>query len=214
MAPNRPSRSAARGCVFAFCTALALQGCASSYTMVPPRLDLRSHGTVALVTFSAQGNELLATFATERFAEVALANQPGIELVELDAADLGLTGPAAEADGQAIADAVRRKHDVGAVFVGELTVSGVKPRGGLAGIGSAQVGADVDAALAVRLVSVRSGGTLWRARSAATAGVGHASATGRFPSVSVRDPNEAYAEAVNEAVVGVTRDLRPTRARR
>jgi hypothetical protein len=201
------------GCVFAFCTALALQGCASSYTMVPPRVDLQSHGAVALVTFSAQGNERLATYATERFAEVALANQPGVELVELDAADLGLTGPVSESDGKAVAEAVRRKADVGAVFLGELTVSGVKPRGGLVGIGSAQVGADVDATLAVRLVSVRSGGTLWRARSAATAGVGHASATGRFPSVSARDPNEAYAEAVNEAVVGVTRDLRPTRVR-
>lgn len=213
MAPNRPSHALAKGCVFAFCTALMLQGCASSYTLVPPRLDLRSHGTVALVTFAAQGSERLATYATERFAEVALANQPGIELVELAAADLGLSGPVSEADGQAIAEAVRGKHDVGAVFVGELTVSGVKPRGGLAGIGSAQVGADVDAALAVRLVSVRSGGTLWRARAGATAAVGGASATGRFPSVSVRDPNEAYAEAVNEAVVAVTRDLRPTRVK-
>jgi hypothetical protein len=213
MGPNRSNRTPATGCVLAFCTALALQGCASSYTLVPPRLDLQSHGTVALVSFSAQGNERLATLATERFAEVALANQPGVELVELDAADLGLAGPVSEADGKAIADAVRGKHDVGAVFVGELTVSGVKPRGGLGGIGSAQVGADVDATLAVRLVSARSGATVWRARSAATAGVGHASATGRFPSVSVRDPNEAYAEAVNEAVVSVTRDLRPTRVR-
>jgi hypothetical protein len=199
--------------VFAFCTALALQGCASSYTLVPPRLDLQSHGTVALVTFSAQGSERLATLATERFAEVALANQPGIELVELDAADLGLPGPVSEADGKAIAEAVRGKLDVGAVFVGELTVSGVKPRGGLAGIGSAQVGADVDATLAVRLVSVRSGATLWRARSAATAGVGQASTTGGFPSVSVRDPDEAYAEAVDQAVVVATRDLRPTRVK-
>lgn len=213
MAPNRPTRAVARGWVLAFCTALALQGCASSYTMVPPRLDLQAHGAVALVTFSAPGNERLAAYATERFAEVALANQPGVELIELDAADLGLRGPAAESDGKAIADAVRAKHDVGAVFVGELAVSGVKPRGGLAGIGSAQVGADVDAMLAVRLVSTRSGATVWRARSVATAGVGHASATGRFPSVAVRDPDEAYGEAVNQAVVGVTRDLRPTRVR-
>jgi len=213
MAPIRPTRAPATGCLFAICTALALQGCASSYTLVPPRLDLQAHGAVALVTFSAQGNERLAAYATERFAEVALANQPGVELVELDAADLGLPGPAADADGKAIAEAVRARHDVGAVFVGELVVSGVKPRGGLAGIGSAQVGADVDATLAVRLVATRSGATVWRARSAATAGVGHASATGRFPSVSVRDPNEAYGEAVNQAVVGVTRDLRPTRVR-
>lgn len=213
MAPNRSTRAPAMGCVFAFCTVLALQGCASSYTVVPPRLDLQAQGAVALVTFSAQGSERLATLATERFAEVALANQPGVEIIELDVADLGLTGPAAEADGKVIAEAVRAKHDVGAVFVGELTVSGVRPRGGLAGIGSAQVGADVDATLAVRLVSTRSGATVWRARSAATAGVGHASATGRFPSVAVRDPDEAYREAVNQAVVGVTQDLRPTRVR-
>lgn len=214
MAPNRPSRFPATGCVLAFCTALALSGCASSYTIVPPHLDLQSHGRVALVTFATgQGNERLAALATERFAEVALANQPGVELVELQPGDLGLAGSMSAADGAEIAEAVRRKHDVGAVFVGDLTLSGVKPRGGFGALGGGQVGASVDAALAVRLVSVRSGGTLWRARSAATGTVGHASVAGGLPSVSVRDPNEAYAEVVDEVVFDVTRDLRPTRVR-
>lgn len=214
MAPIGTSRVSATGCALAICTALVLQGCASSYTLVPPRLDLQPHGQVALVTFSAtQGQDRHAAYATERFAEIALANQPGVELVELRAADLGLTGPLTDVEGSVLAEAVRRKHDVQAVFVGDLVLSSVKPRGGLAGIGTAQVGADVDVTLAVRLVSVRSGGTLWRARSAAAAGVGHASATGRFPTVSIRDPDEAYGEAVNQVVVDVTRDLRPTRVR-
>lgn len=214
MATTRPNRVPARGWVFAFCTALALPGCASSYVLAPPRLDLEPHGRVALVTFEAgPGNERMAAYATERFAEIALANQPGVEVVELDGDDLGLSGPMAENDGQAIADAVKRVHDVSAVFVGDLALSGVKTSGGLGSAGDARVGASVEADLAVRLVSVRSGGTLWRGRGGAVAGVGQARTGGGLPSVSFRDPSEAYDEAVNEAVVLATRDLRPTRVR-
>lgn len=214
MVPNRATRFPATGCVLAICTALALQGCASHYVAVPPRLDLQPHGTVALVAFTATpGHERLATVATERFVEEALSNQPGVELVELRPADLGLAGPLSTADGEAIAEAVRRRHQVSAVFVGDLSVTSIKPRGGFGAVGSGVVGAEVEAALAVRLVSLRSGGTLWRARSAASGSVGRASVTGGLPAVSVRDPNEAYAEVVDEVVFDVTRDLRPTRVR-
>ena len=214
MTPKRPSRRPATGCALAICTALALQGCASHYTLVPPRLDLEPHGSVALVTFTAApGHESLGARATERFAEVALANQPGVELVELSAGDLGLPGPVEDADGRAIADAVRRRHDVSAVFVGALTLSSVKPSGGFGAIGDARVSATVDAELAVRLVSTRSGGTLWRSRSGATTTIGHLATTGGLPSVSVRDPDAAYGEVVDEVAHAVSRDLRPTRVK-
>lgn len=192
----------------AFCVALALPACASSYVMVPPRLELEPHGRVALVTFAnAGGDARLAALATERFAEVVLAHQSGFELFEVDAAGL----PAG--DEAALAQALGKRKGVTAVFVGDLAVSTIRPTGGFDAGGGAHVGAMVDATLTVRLLSAESGGTVWRARSSASAPVGTAVRTGGLPSVQVRSPDEAYGAAVDDVVAGVTRDLRPTRVR-
>jgi hypothetical protein len=193
----------------AFCIALALPACASTYVQVPPRLELEPHGRVALVRFTngSGGDARLATLATERFAEVVLANQSGFELFEVDGAGL----PAG--DEAALAQALGERKGVTAVFVGDLAVSTIRPTGGFGAGGGTHVGAMVDATLSVRLLSAESGGTVWRARSTASAPVGTAVRTGGLPSVQVRSPDEAYGEVVNEVVVGVTRDLRPTRVR-
>ena len=72
----------------AVCGTLALSACASKYAQVPPRLDLRQHGQVALVTFSAPDEHRgMSELATRRFAEALLAGQPGVELLELSASD-------------------------------------------------------------------------------------------------------------------------------
>jgi hypothetical protein len=66
--------------------------------------------------------------------------------------------------------------------------------------------------LTVRLLSTRTGGTVWRSSSAANGTVGRVavSGSGGLPSVSVRDQEEAYGEMVRSLVADVTRDLRPT----
>jgi len=172
----------------ALCAALALSACASKYARVPARLDLAPYGRIALVTFSAdQANSGLSTMATQRFAEALLASQSGIELLELGAADSSL----------------RR------VFMGQLTMSGVKPRGHLDASGM-KVKASVSAELTVRLLSTRTGGTVWRSSSVANGTVGRVAITDRLPSVAMRDKAEAYSELVSQLVADVTHDLRPT----
>ena len=72
----------------AVCGTLALSACASKYAQVPPRLDLRQHGQVALVTFStSEEHRGMSELATRRFAEALLAGQPGVELLELSPSD-------------------------------------------------------------------------------------------------------------------------------
>jgi hypothetical protein len=181
----------------AFCAVVALSGCASKYSQVPPRLDLQPYGRVALITFpDNSGNRELSTLATQRFAEAVLRSQTGFELLELEPADSSLRDLAA--------------RDVPAVFVGQLKVSGVKPRARLATPVDLDMNASVSAELTVRLVSTKTGGTLWRSNAAASSTVGRLAMGGRIPSVAVRDPDEAYGEVVDELVSGVTRDLRPT----
>lgn len=194
----------------AVCGTLALSACASKYAQVPPRLDLQPYGRVALVTFAAdKESQAMSALATQRFAEALLASQPGVELLELTSSDSVLKALPAGTDPVVLAQALGQAKDVPAVFVGELKVSGVKPRARL-GVGDVNLRATVSAELRVRLLSTRAGGTLWRSSSAASGTVGRVVLAGGLPSVAIRDTDEAYGEVVSSLVGDVTADLRPT----
>jgi hypothetical protein len=171
---------------------------------------LAPYGRIALVTFATdQQNNAMSSLATQRFAEALLANQSGIELLELGSADSSLGSFSASADGVALAQALGKQNNVPAVFVGFLKVSNVKPRGHI-GASGVNVRAGVTAELTVRLLSTSTGGTVWRSSSAANGTIGRLNISDRLPSIAVRDKEEAYGEVVGQLVIDVTRDLRPT----
>jgi hypothetical protein len=210
MPVNSPHRRLRARQLLAVCGALALSACASKYSQVPPRLDLHPYGRVALITFVAdEQNRAMATLATQRFAEDLLASQPGIELLELNDSDSLLKAMPPGTDPVVLAVALGEAREVPAVFVGHLTVSGVKPRARLS-VNDLNVRASVSAELTVRLLSTRAGGTLWRSSSSASGTVGRVSLAGGLPAVAIRDTEEAYGDVVRSLVAEVTRDLRPT----
>jgi hypothetical protein len=195
--------------LLAVCGIMALSACGARYAQVPARLDLQPYGRVALVAFTTdQANRELSAAATRRFAEELLASQSRVELLELSGADSSRL--ARSTDPAALAQALGREKNVPAVFLGQLKVSGLKPRGMLGGPGTMKVRASVSAELTVQLLSTSTGGTVWRSSAAASSTVGRLAMAGGTPSVSVRDPNDAYGQVVDELVIGVTRDLRPT----
>jgi hypothetical protein len=205
---SRPVRARS---ALALCGTLALSACAAKYAQVPPRLDLEPYGRVALVTFAAERDQNgLGTLATQRFAEELLASQSHVELLELGPADSSLRALAASGDAARLVQALGREKNVPAVFLGQLSLSDVKPRGRLSASSGLNVRASVAAELTVRLLSTSTGGTLWRSSAAASGTVGRVSISERAPAIAMRDPDEAYGEVVNQLVRGVTRDLRPT----
>ena len=212
--PKMPRSSQLRSSVLrwaiAVCGTLALSACASRYAQVPPRLDLRPHGRIALVTFYAPDeHRAMSELATRRFAEALLASQPGVELLELPASDSLLRSLPRGTDPVVLAQALGEARDIPAVFVGELKVAGVKPRARLS-VDDVRLRATVSAELGVRLLSTRAGGTLWRSSSNGSGTVGRVALAGGLPSVSLRDTEEAYDEIVASLVERVTADLRPT----
>jgi hypothetical protein len=207
----RALRSVRARSAFAVCGGLALSACSAHYAQVPARLSLQPYGRVALVTFTTEEtNPALSTAATQQFAEALLASQSGVELLELTSADSSLRALATAGDASALAQALGREKHVPAVFLGQLKLTGVKPRGLLSAGGGLRVKASVSGELTVRLVSTSTGGTVWRSSSAANGTVGKVAISDNLPSVAVRDPNEAYGEIVNQLVREVTRDMRPT----
>jgi hypothetical protein len=191
---------------------LALSACASTMVQVPPRMDLGAYDRIGVVTFTADpARASLATLATQQFTEDVLDSQHGFELLELGPADSAVARLLAAGDAPAAAQEVGRARNVPAVFFGQLAVSNAKPHGNVAAGGSVNVGATVATELNVRLLSTSSGGTLWRSSASAEQNVGHVSVNpGRLPSISATDPNAAYATMVQDMVVEVTRDFRPT----
>jgi hypothetical protein len=210
MPRSRERRAPVLRWALAVCGTLALSACASKYAQVPPRLDLRPHGQVALVTFTAPDeHRAMSELATRRFAEALLASQPGIELLELSASDSVLRSLPRGTDPVVLAQTLGEAKGIPAVFVGELKVSGVKPRARLA-VDDVNLRATVAAELGVRLLSTRAGGTLWRSSSSASGTVGRLALAGGLPSISVRETEDAYADIVGSLVEHVTADLRPT----
>lgn len=191
--------------------AVLLPACAAKYTQVPPRLDLEPYGRVAVVTVSNDpARAELARLTSERFAERVLQGQQGIEIVELGPRDSALIRLAEQGDAVALAEALGASRDVPALFFGQLEVSGAKARGRLSSPTDLAVRAEVKAQLNMKLVSSRTGGTMWRSSAETTGTVGQVTLAGGLPSVAARGTGEAYDEVVRDLVDQVSRDLRPT----
>jgi len=191
---------------------VALAGCASQLTQVPPRIDLATYERVGLVRFSADPSKsALGQQATQQFADALLANQSGFELLELGPADSAVARLLSQGDAPAAAQAVGQQKNLTAVFFGQLATTGTKPSGSVSGGGNLSVAGTVSAELSVRLLSTSTGGTLWRSSGTASQSVGNVSMSGgRLPSISATDPNAAYAAMVDNLVSQVTHDFRPT----
>src|SRR6058998_3169789 len=129
--------------------------------LLPPRLDLQSYGRLGLVTFTVENAKgTLHEFATERFAEDLLAAQPGIEVLELGAADTLMQRVGEREVGIATAQELGRQRGVAAVFAGHMKITNPTASGGIAGLVTQHLEATVRVDLTVRMLSTQSGGTV------------------------------------------------------
>lgn len=188
--------------------ALVVCGCSSHRVLVPPRLDLRQYGRIGLITFSAENAKgSLPQYATDRFSEEILAAQPGIEVLELGSVDTLLARVGEKEPGIATVQELGKQRDVGVVFAGRLKVSNPNASGGLAGLLTPHLEATVRVDLTVRLLSAKSGATLWRSSAWATEKVGQVALVDGQLEFSARDPKGAYGRLVNRLIDLVTQDL-------
>src|SRR4029077_1691928 len=110
----------------------------------------------------------------------------------------------------ATAQELGKLRGIDAVFAGHLKVTNPQPGGGLAGLVSPHLDATVRLDLTVRLLSTRSGATLWRSSAWATDKVGQVGLVDGQLFFGAKDPKQAYGRMVNRLVELVTEDLRPT----
>ncbi len=200
---------------FTLIIAAAVAGCAAHYILVPPAVDLSSAGTIGLVLFTAKDAKGdLDAVATQDFLEEVTAAQR-VPVVELGPAgkvlgDIGRT----EFDRDAF-PAIGGKEGVDAVFLGEIAVTKVKPQLDLAAPLSRTLfaRAAMDMAVKVRLVSTKSGATLWTNSAMRQGTVGSVGMDNGIPVFAVRDKNAALNELLRQIMFQLTWDFRPTRQR-
>lgn len=200
--------------LFALILAVVAAGCVH-YTIVPPAYDLTQAGSLGLVMFKAEGakGDLDAT-ATQLFLQEINAAQ-GVPVVELGPADAVLADLGKASFDRDAALAIGEKQGLEAFFVGEMTVTKVKPRVDLAAPLQRTLLARsaFDVALKVRLVSGRDGATLWTRSSQGQATVGAVGINGGAPVFSVRDKDTAMYQLLRNMAFRLTWDFRPTRRR-
>jgi hypothetical protein len=195
--------------------AVAAAGCAAKYTIVPPAVDLASLGTVGIVLLDAgEAKGDLDAAATQYFLEEVTAAQR-VPVVELGPAAGVLAKIGKTAFDRDAALALGREQDLGAVFVGEIRVTKVKPQIDLAAPLSKTLFARTafDIGVKVRLVSTRDGATLWTQSATREGTVGAVGMDNGVPVFSVRDKSAAMAEALRDLAFRLTWDFRPTRRR-
>src|SRR5207245_10550846 len=134
------------------------------------------------------------------------AEQPGNRGCELVNQASVLQGVGEKELGTAAAQELGKQREVGAVFAGHLKVTNPKGTGGLAGLVTPHLEATVRVDLTVRLLSTRSGATLWRSSAWATERVGHVALIGGQLDFSGTDPEAAYGALVKQLIRLVTQD--------
>lgn len=189
-----------------------LAGCARSpKVLVPPRVDLASHGTIGVIAFSSDRKPELGELATQRFVEAVQAAQVGVPVLELgDEASVLQAVRRRELDFEAIRDIGRRYH-VDTVLVGRLEVTEVRPSFKLStALDGLRVKAQVEASLRVRLHAADNGATRWTraARGAKTLAQASVRADAK-PSIMANPSEDPYYPLVTWLVNEVTDDFRP-----
>jgi hypothetical protein len=194
-----------------------LPGCSSTVVVsVPPRMELKSYGTLGVVQFASNSDGAIDVLATRQFQEQVQAAQPGTRLIELGSrqALLGAVGAA-----QLDADAARKigaKFGVAAIFLGEIVYAEptadvkVTDLARLDGAVRAEIRGDISA----RLIEAASGASVWSSSAWARRQIGGVRVSadqGISGSVSTKaDPRRDMVPAL---IYQLTHDFRPSSVR-
>jgi hypothetical protein len=193
-----------------------LWGCSSTVLVpVPPRMDLKSYGTLGVVEFASNGDPAINIHATRQFQEQIQAAQPGTRFVALGSREAIL---AAVGSRQLDMDALKKigeKYGVDAVFVGDITYSDPKTDIKVTDLTKLEGGmrTEVRGDISSSLMETRTGASVWSRSAWARRQTGRLSFSaeqGVSGGMSDENPRD---ELVPMLVYHLTQDFRPTSVR-
>ena len=202
---------------FTLLSCAVLWGCSTTELVsVPPRMDLKSYGTLGIVEFASNSDSTINTYATRQFQEHIQAAQPGTPFLELGSREVVL---AAVGGKQLDVDTLKKignKYGVAAIFLGDIAYSEPKTDVKLTDVTKLEGGVrtEVRGDISSRLMETRTGASVWSSSAWARRQIGSLSVSaeqGVSGGMSNSNPRE---EMVPALVFHITQDFRPTSERR
>jgi hypothetical protein len=193
-----------------------LWGCSSTVLVpVPPRMDLKSYGTLGIVEFASNSDRAVNAHATRQFQEQIQAAQPGTRFIELGNREAVL---AAVGGKQLDVDAFRRigeKYGVAAIFLGDIAYSEPRTDVKITDLTKLEGGVrtDIKADISSRLVEARTGASVWSSSAWARRQVGSLSVTAEQGVSAAMSKSNPRDEMVPTLVYQLTHDFRPSSVR-
>lgn len=193
-----------------------LWGCSKTVLVpVPPRMELKSYGTLGIIEFSANSESAAGVQATRKFQEQVQAAQPGTPFLELGKREALLAEVGSR---QLDVDALRKigaKYGVGAIFVGDIVYSEPKTDVKITDLAKLDGGVrtEVRGDISSRLIESRTGASVWSSSAWAKRQVGSLNVSaeqGVSGSMRSADPRE---EMVPSLMHYLTEDFRPSSVR-
>ncbi|MCS7259104.1 MAG: hypothetical protein NZ601_07090 [candidate division WOR-3 bacterium] len=186
--------------------------CLSCYRIVlPPKLDLRGYETIGIVRFKCPDALNLEPLITQRFIAEITKDQQNLEILELGKEEELLKELKIETMGIEAYKAAATKYNVSSIFLGEVTISDIKPNvtiiPGLSYIGAQ---GDLEAIIVAKLIDAKTGKIIWTNSAKTRKVVGHIGfIEGKFV-LDAKDPQSTYGPMVEELVKKLTRDFQKT----
>jgi hypothetical protein len=162
-----------------------------------------------MIELSSNAKDNLHQFATQKLMEAIQSAQPGARILELGSRDRVLASIQLDELNYEAVQAIGKKYDVGALLIGDLEVTQVKPHIQLSTfLTSMSAQADVEASLSARLFETERGATVWTNSAQTRETVAHVSVIPHGPSdFGASDPEEAYGRLVHFLVQSITEDF-------
>jgi hypothetical protein len=193
-----------------------LWGCSSTVLVsVPPRMDLKSYGTLGIVEFGSNSDGAINVHATRQFQQQIQAAQPGTPFIELGNREAVLAAVGAK---QLDVDSLRRigeKYGVAAIFLGDIVYSEPRTDVKVTDLTKLEGGmrTEIKGDISSRLVETRTGASVWSNSAWARRQIGRLSVSaeqGVSGGLSKSNPRE---EMVPALVYQLTHDFRPSSVR-
>lgn len=200
---------------FTLLSLAVLWGCSSTELVsVPPRMDLKSYGTLGVVEFASNSDSTINTYATRQLQAHIQAAQPGTPFLELGSREAVLAAVGAN---QFDADTLKKigdKYGVAAIFLGDIVYS-EKTDVKVTDITKLQGGVrtEIRGDISSRLLETRTGANVWSSSAWAKRQVGRLSVSEQGVSGGTSNSNPRE-EMVPALVKHLTQDFRPGSVRR
>jgi hypothetical protein len=193
-----------------------LWGCSRTVVVpVPPRMDLKSFGTLGIVEFASNADLAINARATREFQAHIHSAQPGTRLLELGSREAVLAAVGSRQLDAAALRKIGEKHGVDVIFLGDIAYSEPKTDVTITDITKLEgrVRTEVRGDISSRLVETRTGASVWSSSAWAKRQVGRVSVSaeqGVSGTMRNSDPRE---EMVPALVYHLTQDFRPSSVR-